>query len=131
MATEQEIQAQGWIRAVRYTLIFTGVCYLLFIPIGPLMALTRFNDPHMSTAFNLGFGIGFSLIMFVICGGIAVLNFAAASGLRKGKYWAWIVGLVLGGLYAPSICLPLGTIILFGLLREDSRNLYLRSGNPR
>ena len=44
--------------------------------------------------------------------------------LRKRKFWAWIAGLIIGALYAPSLFLPLGIMILVGLLAEGSRNEF-------
>lgn len=41
--------------------------------------------------------------------------------LKRRKYWAWIGGLIIGAMYAPSLFLPLGIMILIGLLSADSR----------
>ncbi len=125
-----DLQNDGWLRATRYALIFTGVCYFLLIVLAPLIAWAKFNDPHVPGSFNLAFGIGFSVVMLVICGGLAALNFVAARGLAQGKRWAWIVGVVLGALYAPSICFPLGVVILYGLLREPVRKRFLDAAPP-
>jgi hypothetical protein len=131
MAGGVDIAADGWLRAARYTLIFTGICYLLLIPLAPLIAWSKFNDPSMSHSFNLGFGIGFSVVMLVICVGIAAANFVASRGIRLGKRWGWITGVVLGALYAFSICAPLGAVILYGLLRGNVRKAYLDAAPQR
>jgi len=123
MVGGDEIQNDGWLRATRYVLIFTGACYLLVI--GPVIIEHKFHDAHMSPDFTHALEIGARVVMLAVCGGAAALNFAAAWGLARGKKWAWIMALVLGGLYAPSICMPLGGVILYGLLREPVRRRYL------
>ena len=50
--------------------------------------------------------------------------------LRRRKFWAWIAGLIIGALYAPSLFLPLGIMILVGLLAEGSRNEFGMQKKP-
>ena len=45
--------------------------------------------------------------------------------LKRRKFWAWVAGIVVGGLYAPSLFLPLGVFILIGLLSEKSREEFM------
>ena len=44
--------------------------------------------------------------------------------LKKRKFWAWIAGVIVGALYAPSLFLPFGIMILVGLLAEGSRKEF-------
>ncbi len=44
--------------------------------------------------------------------------------LKRRRFWAWVAGIIIGGLYAPSLFLPLGVMILVGLLSEDSRMTF-------
>ena len=44
--------------------------------------------------------------------------------LRRRRYWAWIAGLVVGGLYVPSLFLPLGVMIFVGLLSDSTRKEF-------
>ena len=48
--------------------------------------------------------------------------------LRKRKFWAWIAGLVVAGIYVPSLFLPLGILIFIGLLAKSSRQEFGVSG---
>lgn len=123
-----DLASDGWLKAARYSLVFTGVCYLLLVPLGPFIAMSEFHEAHAPRGFNLGFTIGFTLMLLVVGGGLAAANFVAARGIKNGKRWAWLTGVILGALYAPSICLPFGVVILYGLLREPVRNFYL--GTP-
>ncbi len=42
------------------------------------------------------------------------------ASLRKRRFWAWVGGLIVGALYTPSLFLPLGVMILVGLLSGGS-----------
>ncbi|MCC6908570.1 MAG: hypothetical protein IT430_11550 [Phycisphaerales bacterium] len=44
-----------------------------------------------------------------------------AWGIRRRKFWAWIAGLCIFGIYLPSLFLPLGAFGLWGLLDRGSR----------
>lgn len=116
------IARDGWVRTARYLLIFIGVSYLF---LGLVMALG-----FMLNADTLAAGDGqlpswfFSLTGgFGGCcsGAFGIFNFVAASGLSNGRKWAWYLGLVLGAMYIPSGCLPLGALIVFGLMRDSTR----------
>jgi hypothetical protein len=39
--------------------------------------------------------------------------------------WAWLVSLVLAAMYTSSACLPVGVVLLVGLLRKDVRPAFL------
>jgi hypothetical protein len=53
----------------------------------------------------------------VMVAGIEVVVY----GLHLRKFWAWVAGIVIFGLYVPSLFLPLGAFGLWGLLDEGSR----------
>ena len=116
-----------WVFYSRMTLIFTGVCYLLlggvmgmFMP--AIMKLDQQpGDQEIPETFNLVFGV----IMFVMCAGFAFLNFVAAWGLGRQAKWAWFMAVILGGLYAPSACLPFGVVLLYGMLNDRTRKSFL------
>jgi Kef-type K+ transport system membrane component KefB len=44
--------------------------------------------------------------------------------LKRRRYWAWVAGIIIGGLFIPSLFLPFGVMILVGLLHEDSRKAF-------
>lgn len=56
-----------------------------------------------------------------VCGGIAVINWVVAWGITRRYYWAWIAGIVVFAIYAPSLFFILGGLGLWGLLDEGSR----------
>jgi hypothetical protein len=109
-------QADVWIGYCRMGLLFTGACHLLLgVAMLPLFAVLE--DGAGSVFFGL-MGLAF-------CAGFGVLNFVAARGLKNGERWAWILSLVLAAMYASSACLPLGIVLLVGLLRSDVRQVFL------
>ncbi len=56
--------------------------------------------------------------------GIAILNEVVARAIKKRKFWGWVVGIILFGLYIPSPFLPIGGFGMWALLRPDSRKAF-------
>lgn len=65
--------------------------------------------------------------------GVAVLSLFAvlvagielvAHGLRRRRFWAWVAGLCIFGIYVPSLFLPLGVLGLWGLLDAGSQQAF-------
>lgn len=100
--------------------IFVGICYIALGPVlGWVLSMDPTTPPGMAslmTVVMLGFGIVF--------GG---LNFIVAWGLGNRSYWAWVLALILGALYLPSACLPLGGIILYCVLQPDFTAAFKQS----
>jgi hypothetical protein len=44
--------------------------------------------------------------------------------LRRRRFWAWVAGICIFGMYLPSLFLPLGALGLWGLLHEGSRRQF-------
>ena len=61
------------------------------------------------------------LVVGIACG---VGNFVIARGLSQRKKWAWIAGVVVGCIYAPSGCVPFGVVVLYALLRTGVKDAY-------
>lgn len=76
--------------------------------------------------------LGLTLAVFWLLGCLA----AAAGvefvvyGLHRRKFWAWVAGLCIFGIYLPSLFLPLGALGLWGLLDNGSQEEF-RVGNSR
>ncbi len=114
-----------WVRYTRWTLWFCGGVYaLLGVVMVPGFAWLMTLEGE-AEALPAPIALGFGLIMLLVGVGFGALNGAAAWGLARGHKWGWILGVVLGGIYAPSGCLPFGVIILYGLLNERVRKAYL------
>jgi hypothetical protein len=64
------------------------------------------------------------LVMLVTCVALAIGIEVVAFGLRRRKFWAWVAGLCIFGLYLPSLFLPLGALGLWGLLAPGSRAAF-------
>ncbi|HLE03353.1 MAG TPA: hypothetical protein VI729_01900 [Anaerolineales bacterium] len=65
-------------------------------------------------------------IWISVCTGLLGFGFAVfieivVRALNRRKFWAWVAGLCLSGLYIPSLFLPLGVMGLIGLLDPASR----------
>ena len=58
--------------------------------------------------------------------GIGVFVEIVVNGLKNNKFWAWVAGLIICGLYVPSFFIILGIIGLIGLLDKDVRKDFLK-----
>jgi len=56
--------------------------------------------------------------------GIAILNEVVARAIKKRKFWGWVVGIILFGLYIPSPFLPIGGFGMWALLTPGSRKAF-------
>jgi hypothetical protein len=91
----------------------TAVLYLL---LGLLISwLLLALDTKMDEAMPI------VLLLLFLCLAMAAGIEVVAYGLRLRKFWAWVLGIVIFGLYLPSLFLPLGAFGLWGLLDEGSR----------
>jgi len=57
---------------------------------------------------------------FLLALGVEVV----AYGVHRRRYWGWIAGLCVFGVYVPSLFLPLGILGLWGLLDRSSRQVF-------
>ncbi|MEZ4236464.1 MAG: hypothetical protein R3F59_09955 [Myxococcota bacterium] len=121
-----EIALDSGTSRTRSILWFCGVVYILIgILSGPLMSLPLTGDPNMSASVQVAILVGFSAVSCVAGVGMGVVNLVAAWGLGQGGKWAWFVAVGLGALYLPSGCLPFGAVMLYSLVNEKTRRLFL------
>lgn len=117
------IQQDPLLRYARWSLVFCGTMYVLLgLGFSGLFILMPLLEPQKG--FPLLFGAVLGFFALLLCAGLGVVNFLVARDLARGRKWAWIGGLILGALYAPSICLPFGVLILYALLRESIRRAF-------
>ena len=76
-------------------------------------------------------GMIFAVFMFLFCLVLIVGIEFVAAGLANRRYWAWIAGICIFGMYATSLFLPLGALGLWGLLDPDSREEIERTRGNR
>lgn len=124
-----DISTDVWLKRALMTLRFVGVAYIV---LGVCMSVV-FLSPLLlvsqgSSADRLGdeaiVNAAMAPVMLVFCIAFGVVNFVVASALAKRKGWAWFGALLLGLMYAPSICLPFGGILLYALLRPGVKDAY-------
>jgi peptidoglycan/LPS O-acetylase OafA/YrhL len=83
-----------------------------------LFALAAFGPDDTDATASDGVLVG---ALAVFCLILAVVPQIAALGIRRRRFWGWVLGLIIFGLYIPSIFLPLGAFGLWGLLDAGSR----------
>ncbi|MFA5324407.1 MAG: hypothetical protein WC373_17150 [Smithella sp.] len=96
------------ISAIIY-LVILGIFASIFFLTGPAPKGAELIIIIVLTVFTLTFVIFLEILI---------------SQLRKRKYWAWIAGLIVGGLYIPSLFLPFGIMIFIGLLSKESQKEF-------
>jgi hypothetical protein len=121
-----QIALDRGVRLTRVALWFVGACYALLGVIGgPLMGMATMADPTLDPDVAQIMGGVMMGVMLVMGLGFGLVNFVAAWGLGGGGKWAWILTIILGAIYAPSACLPFGAVMLWGMLNDDTRKLFL------
>lgn len=66
------------------------------------------------------FGLG------VFIGVFSMLYHLIHRGLVAKKYWAWVAGIIVSGMYTFSLFFPLGIMGLVGLLKRETRQDFNR-----
>ncbi|TNE91864.1 MAG: hypothetical protein EP330_03960 [Deltaproteobacteria bacterium] len=121
-----------WVRRVALMLNLLGVLQLLGVlgmfAAAALMSAPATGDPMLDA--QLAEQMLPMRIMYGVMGTccslpFAVLHFVAASNLSGAKKWAWFLSLILSALYVPSLCFPVGALMVFGLVQEDVRRRFL------
>jgi hypothetical protein len=77
--------------------------------------------PLFMAVDQTGLGLTFAVAMFIFCLALIVGIELVVSGLHRRRFWAWVAGLCIFGLYVPSLFFVLGALGLWGLLDEGSR----------
>lgn len=68
-----------------------------------------------------GFELPMAISMLLFCLALAIGIEFVVYGLRRRKFWAWVTGLCIFGIYSASLFLPLGALGLWGLLDSGSQ----------
>lgn len=92
---------------------------VLYLLLGVAMGLVFYFDPDFGTA-RVPIALGMFLFCLVLVVGIEVVVW----GLTKRKFWAWVAGLCIFGLYAPSLFIILAGFGFWGLLDPGSRREF-------
>lgn len=58
---------------------------------------------------------------------LGILYYKVCSGLKSGKFWAWIAGIILSGMWCPSIFFFIGIPALWGLVCKNTRTYFFAS----
>lgn len=101
------------ISAVLYVLVGGGILYVSIFVIG--------FDAMMLMMQKILFGIEI-ITCFVLAGFIEIV----VRGLKRHKYWAWIASIIIFGIYIPSIFIVLGIIGLIGILKQDTKKIFVQ-----
>jgi hypothetical protein len=102
-------------------LVFGAMYFVLGGLLGAVYGGLGFLDPEMPVVVGVGMGV----FMFACSGGFGALMLASAVGLQMRARWAWVGALIVGGMFAGSACMPFGLFLLYAMLIEETRKVYL------
>jgi len=102
---------------IRLAIVCLHISAGLYLLLGPLMFVLSEDD---DTGLGLAFALGVLIFCLVLVAGIEYVVY----GLIRRKFWAWVAGLCIFGLYLPSLFLPLGALGLWGLLDAGTRREF-------
>lgn len=100
---------------IHFATVSRHISAVLYLLIGLAMfpLVDAVGDPDYGREFAWAM-LAFCLVLIV---GIEIV----VAGLHRRRYWAWIAGICIFGMYASSLFLPLGAFGLWGLLDGRSR----------
>ena len=110
------------------SLHISAVLYVLLGLILPTVLSSDSASQHNAGAVGAIFGIFIAAFCMVLAAGVEVV----AYGIHKRRFWGWIAGLIVFGIYTPSLFFPLGVLGLWGLFAAGSRSEFGigRGGSP-
>lgn len=106
------------------TIIVLHISAVIYLLAGVMLLIFSFflpsvldGEPFFKTTFVLSavLSIAFGIFVEIVI-----------KSLKKHKFWAWITGIIICGLYIPSIFIILGIIGLVGLLNKDVRTDFVK-----
>jgi hypothetical protein len=100
---------------IALAIVMLHVSAVLYLGIGIVGYYWLMDDEDS----EMGFPIAVPLLIFCL---LLVLGIEfVVFGLQRRKFWAWVTGACIFGMYLPSLFLPLGALGLWGLLDSWSR----------
>jgi hypothetical protein len=105
--------------AKQHKIRLATVCLHISAALYVIVGLVLF--PLFISDNETGLGLPFAVVTLLLCLALASGIEFVIYGLHRRKFWAWVAGLCIFGLYVPSLFLPLGAIGLWGLLDSGSR----------
>ncbi len=116
----QTVSARSLVVLALVSLHISAILYLL---VGCIAFIVFDNGDAGDNEVGAGdplFGTICASFCVVLAAGVEVV----AYGIHKRRFWGWIAGLVVCGIYTPSLFFPLGILGLWGLLAPGSRTEF-------
>ena len=111
---------------IRLTILALRISEGLYVLIGLCFPIVAISYPEVLEEYPIWIGICTGLLTV----GFAVFLEIVVRSLQRRKFWAWVAGLCLSGLYVPSLFLPLGVMGLIGLLDPATRAAFGVGSKP-
>ena len=101
---------------LRFTIVSLHISAALYFLISALLVFALFSA-EASQMWIPG-------IFALLCTGLGVGIEFVISNLKKGKFWSWVVALIICGIYLPSLFFILGLLGFWGSLNKESRAFF-------
>ncbi|MFH1367587.1 MAG: hypothetical protein ABII64_00535 [Elusimicrobiota bacterium] len=106
-------------KKLKYAIISLRISTIIYILIG--LAFTIFLIAGDKETVNAKWFVIATIILGIV---LVVFVEIVIKYIKKRRFWAWVAGLCIGGIYLPSLFLPLGIFILLGLLDVNTRREF-------
>ena len=104
----------------RLTILAFRISEGLYVLIGLCLPILTISFQEVREQYPVWISVCTGLLGF----GFAVFTEIVVRALNRRKFWAWVAGLCISGVYVPSLFLPLGVMGLMGLLDPASRAAF-------
>jgi hypothetical protein len=109
---------------LRMTVICFHISAVLYVVLGILLLVIFASFPLSDLQIPNRFWLTYGIISCLLCIALAIGVEIVVWGLTKLKYWAWIVGIMICGLYVTSLFIILGGLGLWGLLDTGTQAAF-------
>lgn len=103
---------------LKMTIICLHISTVLYVLVTIILGFILCSGVGLETNIIMILMAAISLFMIIFIE-IVVFN------LKKYRFWAWVTGIALCGLYIPSIFIVLGGLGLWGLLDNETREKFI------
>lgn len=107
-------------RKINFATLVLRISTVIYVLIGLFLFALSFSAGTQNKSSVVTMDVFLGLFVLGLAFGVEFVR----NGIIKRKFWAWIAGLCIFGIYTPSIFFPLGVFGLWGLLAKGSREEF-------
>jgi hypothetical protein len=105
---------------IKFATVVLSISSVVYVLIGLFLFALSFSAATQNKSSTVVLNVILGTIILALAAGVEFVR----RGIIQRKFWAWVAGLCIFGLYMPSIFFPLGVSGLWGLLAKGSREEF-------